>query len=214
LSSLSLEQTMARARGALDIPTLYWLKLGGQQDASHAMPARPGQVIDVPRRLAEMQANHPEQAQNYLNGLAKTGLTMEQLPREACDCSGFVTWALGIARNPSPIGWVNTDAMHRDARGPQKLFVPLEQARIGALLVYPLQGPKPEQVGHVGFVSEVDGQGRATRVIHCSSDNFLIEPAPGTARNAIAETDTSVFDRYASNPDHLKTMLVMFKAHA
>jgi CHAP domain len=168
----------------------------------------------VNRRLADMQAKHPEQARKYLDGLAKTGLTIEQLPREACDCSGFVTWALGIARNPSPIGWVNTDAMHEDARETQKLFVRLKQARVGALLVYPRQGPKPEQVGHVGFVSEVDEQGRATRVIHCSSENFLIEPAAGGARNAIAETDTGVFDRYASGPDHLQTMLVMFKAHA
>jgi len=214
LPSLSLEQAMARARGALDTPTLYWLDAGGQKDASRAMPAQPGEVVDVHRRLADMQARHPEQAREYLDGLAKTGLTIEQLPREACDCSGFVTWALGIARNPSPIGWVNTDHIHGDARGAQKLFVRLEQARIGALLVYPRQGPKPKQVGHVGLVSEVDAHGRATRVIHCSSENFLIDPAAGGARNAIAETDTGVFDRYASGPDHLKTMLVLFRAHA
>lgn len=208
MPSLSLEQAMTRARGALDTPTLYWLDAGGQKDASRAMPARPGEVVDVQRRLADMQVKHPEQARKYLDGLAQTGLAIEQLPREACDCSGFVTWALGIARNPSPIGWVNTDAMHADARGPQKMFVRLTQARVGALLVYPRQGPAPEQVGHVGLVSEVDEQGRVTHVVHCSSENFLIEPAAGGARNAIAETDTQVFDRYAS------TMLVLLKAHA
>jgi hypothetical protein len=214
MPSLSLEQAMARARGALDTPTLYWLGLGGQQHVSHPMPARPGQGIDVRRRLAEMQANHPEQAIEYLDGLAKTGLTIEQLPHDACDCSGFVTWALGFARSPSPIGDVNTDAMHRDARGAQKLFVRLEQARVGALLVYPRQGPKPKQVGHVGFISEVDGQGRATRVIHCAPENFLIEPAAGSERNAIAETGTDVFDRNASGPEALRTMVVLYKAQA
>lgn len=208
MPSLSLDQAMARARGALDMPTLYWLDAGGQKDAGRGMPARPGEVVDVQRRLADMQAKHPEQARKYLEGLARTELAIEQLPREACDCSGFVTWALGIARNPSPIGWVNTDAMHTDARGPQKMFVRLDQARVGALLVYPRQGAAPEQVGHVGLVSEVDAQGRATRVIHCAPENFLIEPAEGGARNAIAETDTAHFDEVPA------TLVVLLKAHA
>lgn len=214
MPSLTLDQAMARARGALDVPTLYWLELGGQQDARLPLPTWPGQAIDVRKRLADMQAKEPEQAREYLDGLAKTGLSIEQLPRQASDCSGFVTWALGIARNPSPIGWVKTDHIHDDARGKQQMFVRLEQARVGALIVYPRQGPKPKQVGHVGLVSEVDAQGRATRVIHCSSENFLIDPPAGGERNAIAETGTEVFDRYADGPERLRTMVVLLKAHA
>ncbi|MBL8346228.1 MAG: CHAP domain-containing protein [Rubrivivax sp.] len=209
MPAFSLDQTMDRARGALAMPTLYWLDAGGLKDGGRAMPTRPGEPTDVKRRLAEMQAKDPDKARKYLEGLARIGLTIEQLPRETCDCSGFVTWALGIARNPSPIGWVNTDAMHEDARGRQnKLFVRLEQARIGALIVYPRQGPASEQVGHVGFVSEVDAQGRATRVIHCSPHNFEIEPAAGGERNAIAETDTAIFDKVEA------TIYALFKAHA
>jgi hypothetical protein len=209
LPAFTLDQIMERARSALAMPTLYWLDAGGLKDASRAMPSRPGEPTDVKRRLADMQAKDPDKARDYLEGLAQTGLTIEQLPRETCDCSGFVTWALGLARHPSAIGWVNTDHMHADARGSQnKLFVRLEQARIGALIVYPRQGPKSEQVGHVGLVSEVDAQGRATRVIHCSPYNFLIEPGAGGARNAIAETDTTIFDKVEA------TLYVLLKAHA
>ncbi|MBL8331103.1 MAG: CHAP domain-containing protein [Rubrivivax sp.] len=215
MPAFSSDQTMERARSALAMPTLYALKAGGLKDGSRAMPARPGEPTDVNHLLAQMQAEDPQKARNYLNGLARIGLAIEQLPREACDCSGFVTWALGIARHPSAIGWVNTDAMHKDARGREnQLFVRLDQARIGALIVYPRQGPKAEQVGHVGLVSEVDAQGHASRVIHCSPHNFEIEPPAGGARNAIAETGTEVFDRYADGPDALKTMLVLLKAHA
>jgi hypothetical protein len=57
-------------------------------------------------------------------------------------------------------------------------------------------------------VSEVDAQGRATRVIHCAPHNFEIEPAEGGVRNAIAETDTALFDKVEA------TLYVLFKAHA
>lgn len=215
MPAFSIDQTLERARSALAMPTLYALGAGGLKDSSRAMPARPGEPTDAKRLLAHMQAEDPEKARDYLNGLARIGLAIEQLPREACDCSGFVTWAMGIARHPSAIGWVSTDAMHEDARGRQnQLFVRLERARLGALIVYPRQGPKAAQVGHVGLVSEVDAQGRATRVIHCSPHNFEIDPPAGGARNAIAETGTEIFDRHADGPDALKTMLVLLKAHA
>ena len=206
MTFLTLDQAMERARSALAMPTLYWLDAGGQKDARNAMPARPGEITDVKRRFAEMQAKAPDKAKLYLAGLAQTGLTMEQLPQETCDCSGFVTWALGIPRNPSAIGWVNTDNMHADAIGAQKMFVRLSQARVGALLVYPSAGPG--EVGHVGLVSEVDAKGQASRVIHCAPDNFLREPPTGEPRNAIAETECDHFDAVPA------TVVALFRPHA
>lgn len=89
-------------------------------------------------------------------------------------------------------GWVNTDSIHADAKWPQRMFVRLPQAELGALLVYPKDPQRKDHVGHIGIVTAIEA-GRA-RVIHCAPENILIEPAPGSQRNAIAQTDSSHFD--------------------
>ncbi len=44
------------------------------------------------------------------------------------------------------------------------------------------------------------------RVLHCAPENYLLPPAAGTQRNAIAETGTEVFD---ADP---RTLLVAWRA--
>jgi cell wall-associated NlpC family hydrolase len=120
-------------------------------------------------------------------------------PGVTCDCSGFVCWALGLARktdNPLYVrlngGWVNTDAMVADAFTEVGMFYLLEQPQVGAVIVYPSAksggGPR---VGHCGIITEAPA-GFATKVIHCSSGNFR------NFGDAIAETGLKAFDRQAS----------------
>ena len=94
---------------------------------------------------------------------------------DACDCSGFVCWALGSGRQEADGAWINTDAIWEDAKGRQRNFQLLAQARPGALVVYPKAGSH-ENFGHVGIVIEAEAQGRATLVAHCSADNFGTAP--------------------------------------
>lgn len=109
-----------------------------------------------------------------------------------CDCSGFVAWAIGIPRQlpPGSGGWLDTDAY---ARGGGPAFPGLcaavqdGDARPGDLLVYPdylVNGKKRE--GHIGIITGVDGQGKPTRVVHCSTSN-------SRAGDAVAETGTTVW---------------------
>jgi hypothetical protein len=58
----------------------------------------------------------------------------------------------------------------------------------------------------VAIVVEADAAGRATRMLHCAPENYLLAPPAGLPRNAIAETDTHVFE---TNPT---SRLVMWKA--
>lgn len=123
----------------------------------------------------------------------------------ACDCSGFVCWALGIVRYQPTLAflqaaighrWMNTDAIVADTRHPAGLFFPpVEAARPGDLIVYPSynyaqrtglaergdkRGPT---IGHVGIVTGDKS------VIHCSSGNVKEHG------RAIWETDNEVFRR-------------------
>ena len=113
--------------------------------------------------------------------------------RDACDCSGFVCWALGFARGVSgPNGtdaWTNTDTIWADATGPQRRFRRIGKARPGALVVYPRK-ESHEHYGHVGIVVATDAEGNATRVVHCSADNIRTAP-----HDAIKVTSTEKFAR-------------------
>lgn len=113
-----------------------------------------------------------------------------------CDCSGFVSWAIGVSRqtdNPwykkQNGGWFETSAIVADCRTPFGFFdqVPWEEAQLGMLLVWgdSRVGGKTRQ-GHVGIVTEIGG-GAPVSVCHCSSGNFR------KFGDAIQETDVSIF---------------------
>jgi hypothetical protein len=202
-----------RAQSARPTPTLYWLGKGGFTRAEHAAgraPTQPGRDFDVQRELALMRAQRPKVHAAYMAALSESGLSLDTLPAVACDCSGFICWALGVARDSGPWdgGWISTDTLHADARGAQRLFRPAERAVPGMMLVFPkppgqgADGPP----GHVGIVTEVAADGRATRVLHCAPTNYLLPAAPGLPRNAIAETGTQMFD---ADP---RTLLVTWRA--
>lgn len=100
----------------------------------------------------------------------------------ACDCSGFVCWALGFDRHqPGFAGydWVSTDSLVSAARSGHPWFSEVPVPAPGDLVVYPglYRGGKRVRIGHVGLVSVVPAEhpGPALydwiRVIHCSAGN-------------------------------------------
>lgn len=104
-----------------------------------------------------------------------------------CDCSGFTSWVQGYSRKTShPLyvkfngGWINTDAIVHDLKECTGIFRPLEEPKVGALLVY---GRVGSRVGHVGIISSLD----PVRVIHCSKGNYV------NTGKAIQETSDKVF---------------------
>lgn len=81
-------------------------------------------------------------------------------PEPECDCSGFVAHVLGLPRDQADetVGgpsWVETTALVRDGRGPQRLVraLPLADAQPGDLVCYGDSGGQ----GHVGIVVERNG---------------------------------------------------------
>jgi hypothetical protein len=199
--SMTAATFLERARAARQWPTLYWLGKGGWTRAEQSagrVPEQPGRETDIERELALIRTRRPKVHADYMAGLASAGLDLASLPRVACDCSGFVCWALGVARDSAPWsgGWIDTNNMHADALGAQRLFRVVERATPGTIIVY----PKPprrgddEPPGHVGIVTEVDADGRATRVLHCAPENYLRPPPAGLPSTAIAETGPEQFD--------------------
>jgi hypothetical protein len=198
---MNIDAFLQRARSASSMPTLYWLGKGGWTRAEQKagqVPAEPGRRIEVAREFEAMRRQRPKVHAAYLAALAQSGLSLAALPALACDCSGFVCWALGIARDSAPWngGWIGTDAVHADALAARRLFRPAERAAPGAMLVYPkprgqgADGPP----GHIGIVTAVASDGKVSRVLHCAPDNYLLPPSAGLPRNAIAETGTELFD--------------------
>ena len=105
-----------------------------------------------------------------------------------CDCSGFVSWCLGVSRktdNPWYAkfngGWFETSAITRDALSQFGVFTEVARydAEPGDVLVW---GDKGGAQGHVGIVSG------PTTIIHCSMGNFRKTP------DAIREPDMAIFD--------------------
>jgi hypothetical protein len=166
----SLDNVLARARTATGHGILYWIGTGGT-DPSAALPGRPTPVGRIWSTLdvAQQQEFLP------LAQAAGIAVTNPDLVLDACDCSGYVCWALGFARQTPAGEWIDTNYIWNDAKGHQRRFQELAQARPGALVVYPKAGSN-ENFGHVGIVVEADAQGRATLVAHCSADNFKSAP--------------------------------------
>ena len=107
-----------------------------------------------------------------------------------CDCSGFVSWCLNEKRQTSNKflvslngGWIETTAVVRDAKSPDGMFTKVDVPQAGDLLVW---GDNKGKQGHIGVVSEVV-DGKATKVIHCSTGNFK------RTGKAIQETSADIF---------------------
>lgn len=187
---MDVQQFITRARKMQGRRTVYWPGAGGREPGATAASetVKPA-LVWAGLSAAEQLELAP------LAAAAGIDLTDRDAVREACDCSGFVCWALGLARRQSAVtswtsadGWINTDSIWRDATGAQVLFLQLAPGhlRIGALLVYPKPADAP--YGHVGIVTAVSPHGQAMRVLHCSAENFK------STGDAVGETSAAPFD--------------------
>lgn len=203
---MQVQDLISLARQACATPTLYRLGGGGYYGPGGTpRPPAPGIVESVRAVLAQM----PEpKRQRYEAEAREAGIDIEALAGRSlpfCDCSGFVTWALGLPRAPSPdarSGWIWTNSIYIDALHARSKFSHIESeglcCRRGALLVYP--SPNDDEPGHIGIVSETDAQGRPLRVLHCSSTLMIEAARAGRPLNAIAETDAVVFEKMLEAP--------------
>jgi hypothetical protein len=188
----TVDHVLERARSALGRSTLYWLGQGGKDPAA-PLPSSPLAVGRLWPTLPAAQRMELEPV------AAAQGIDVHDpgLVLDACDCSGYVCWALGLPRHVDAAsftdsgGWIYTDSIWADAMGPGTAFQRLAAARPGALMVYPRQG-SPDDYGHVGIVIEADTSGRATLVAHCSAANLLAAPF-----DAIKITPPELFKRSA-----------------
>lgn len=94
---------------------------------------------------------------------------------KSCDCSGFVSWCIGLSRVPKPSRnwWLETtniyeNAMNRD--GKPDVFTRIATPVPGCIVVY---GDNNGHEGHIGIVydCQVDSKNKVTKlhVIDCSS---------------------------------------------
>lgn len=106
--------------------------------------------------------------------------------RWLCDCSGYASYCLGVSRDQTDRpgyeeGWIETSRICGDAQGDHDLFLRVDDARPGDLVVYPDRGGHE---GHVGVVTETIG-GLPSKVAHCCARRGLSD--------AIIEEDARVF---------------------
>ena len=195
MSVQTLQDFLERARSATRMRTLYFLGYGGFDGAA----AEPGSAIDAEQALQAKRlkgGEHTRVAQEYDAAMAQMGLRFSDLPRLACDCSGFVAWALGLSRNSAPLLGgqpIYTGTMHADATHGQKMFVRLARAVPGALMIHPKPTPQEVPPGHVAIVTQVNERGEATKIIHCAPENYRLTRMAGGVDTAIAETGIDAF---------------------
>lgn len=176
-----VESLLQRARSMLGRQTVYWPSAGGHDPDSPSAASRVRVADEWPTLDAQTQAELRPLAQAAGIDVDDPGLVVP-----AADCSGYVSWVLGLARRRRPpqpgVGeWISTDSIYGDATHEARLFRPLGQAVPGCLVVYPK--PEHEPYGHVGVVSEV-AAGRAVRVLHCAAANFKSAPFDAIKENA------------------------------
>lgn len=81
-------------------------------------------------------------------------------PRITSDCIGGASWCGGWDRfQPGRFphlydGWINTDSMRMDARGPMRCFIRLARPEPGCYVVF-ASGAGGHAVGHIGTVIDV-----------------------------------------------------------
>ena len=180
----TVQTVLARATAMAGRGTVYWAGTGGFDP----LAASPNQPLAIGQQWPTLA---PEE-QAMLRPLAEAaGLDVDnpELVAPACDCSGFVCWALGISRNPAPQRWINTDSVWDDATGSGVQFRKIERAVPGCLVVYP-QADSGERFGHIALVTEATADGRAARIVHCSAANFGSAPP-----DAIKVTTPEAFKR-------------------
>lgn len=173
---ITVEEVLSRALSMPGHGTLYWAGSGGL-DPHAASPAEPLAIgREWPGLPADRQAELRPLAEAAGLDLADPGLVVP-----ACDCSGFVCWAMGISRRIRGGGmgghdqWINTDTLWADATGSGAQFRRLDAPVRGCLVVYP-QRDSGERYGHVGLVTEVGADGRAAKVVHCAAAHFTAAP--------------------------------------
>lgn len=119
-----------------------------------------------------------------------------------CDCSGFVSWCLGMSRKTKEAfyvkyngGWIETTAVATDIASSSGIFEPLSHPIPGCVVVYGdykgADGKHHE--GHIAIVTEVNGQSGVagvSKIVHCSVGN-------DASGDAIQETPPKPF---ANNP--------------
>jgi hypothetical protein len=118
---------------------------------------------------------------------------------DECDCSGFVTWALGMSRHTRneyytlKLGteWISTVSMFEDCGDSAGLFLSVDIPVPGCIIVYPDGALGPKRQGHVGIVSRVV-DGEVAAIIHCSAGNFR------SGGDAIAENLDATWTRMAA----------------
>jgi len=180
------DQVLQRALSMLGRHTVYWAGAGGTDPQASS----PVQQLEVGRLWPHLPA--AERAQLEPLALA-AGFNVHDpaLVLPACDCSGFVCWALGLPRSVqhgAAVEWINTDSIHADAMGPNRRFLRTAKAAKGGIVVYPKRD-SGERYGHVAIITEVDASGHARSVIHCSATNFMEPPF-----DAILSTPPEAFD--------------------
>ncbi|GLO11945.1 hypothetical protein PPUJ20028_05260 [Pseudomonas putida] len=102
------------------------------------------------------------------------------------DCSGYVDWCLRFSPNRKvdhPLykkingGWFETSGIHADGLASTGYFSRIENAKPGAILVYPdyTGSDGNSHDGHMGIVLEVNG-GKGvkgvTKIVHCSNGAY------------------------------------------
>lgn len=97
----------------------------------------------------------------------------------ACDCSGLVSWALCLSREPKPARnwWLSTTNIWKDGLGPRTVFTEVNDPRPGDVVVYPADEFGDGHCGIVAGVLHYDlGEGFYGTVVDCcSSENGITE---------------------------------------